>query len=363
MNYLLRSLRPSFWGSCLVLLMVGGVSAACVRLKVSESLFGFPCNLGLGLNVLCGLALAAGGITVASTIAILGLEAWRALIRPSLVVGFLGYFVAVLGFLANASVAQHLASHMKCSTQSIENAVSAGLAFFALLLLLEFGPDFSAWLRSHEVATRALILPVMLLVLVLTVLYQSILVDTIQASAGGLSPLWSSPQMPFLFFISAVCAVLASLIFVSWHVSIYSGDSLSPESLAKIGKALAALLFFLVAARFIDVLARELPIVALKSDAASLLFGLEVALFFIPMWILGTARDALPPRTIYYSAIMVLAGVITNRLNTCITSAEAATGVKYLPNWSEFLLACSIIAVAIAAFSAGKRKFCMFPPA
>jgi Ni/Fe-hydrogenase subunit HybB-like protein len=123
---------------------------------------------------------------------------------------------------------------------------------------------------------------------------------------------------------------------------------------------LAALLFFLLAARFIDTLTRELPIVTLKNDVVSLLFGLEITMLFVPMWILGTARGAAQPGTIYYSAIMVLAGIITNRLNFCITSTEAATGVRYLPNWTEFLLAYSIVALAIAALSAGAKRVSMF---
>ena len=67
------------------------------------------------------------------------------------------------------------------------------------------------------------------------------------------------------------------------------------------------------------------------------------------------------PRIVYLCSGMVLAGLITNRLNTCITSVEAATNSKYLPGWNEFLVAYSIVALGVAAFSLIAKRLPLFP--
>ena len=63
---------------------------------------------------------------------------------------------------------------------------------------------------------------------------------------------------------------------------------------------------------------------------------------------------------VYYSAVMVLAALITNRLNTCITSVEATTGLRYLPSWNELVIAYSVIALGVVAFSLTVKRLPVF---
>jgi Ni/Fe-hydrogenase subunit HybB-like protein len=56
-----------------------------------------PWGLWIGFDMLCGIALAAGGYTLASAVYVFGLERYHAIVRPAVLTGFLGYLFAVLG--------------------------------------------------------------------------------------------------------------------------------------------------------------------------------------------------------------------------------------------------------------------------
>ena len=62
--------------------------------------------------MLCGVALAAGGFTLAAAVYIFGLEGVHAVVRPAVLTGFLGYLFAVLGLLCD------LGQPWRCRTRS-----------------------------------------------------------------------------------------------------------------------------------------------------------------------------------------------------------------------------------------------------
>lgn len=199
----------------------------------------FPWNLFVGLNVFCGIALAAGGCTVAATIHILNGEGYRPVVRPSLVVGFLGYLIAFLGFISDQNLALRIASHMTVwSVRSIRYGVFGVLILFGVVVVLDFAPELSKYLRWRNLpnAICFLSLPALFLALIFSVLSQSTLIDVLQAASSKVSPLWSSPQLPFLFFISAACGALAAVIFASWHTSIAFGRGVPTNLVASMGK-------------------------------------------------------------------------------------------------------------------------------
>jgi Ni/Fe-hydrogenase subunit HybB-like protein len=47
---------------------------------------------------------------------------------------------------------------------------------------------------------------------------------------------------------------------------------------------------------------------------------------------------------------MYLLGFITNRLNVGITSVERASGVEYMPKWSEVAVTLGLVAAGFAIF-------------
>jgi Ni/Fe-hydrogenase subunit HybB-like protein len=59
-----------------------------------------PWGIWIGFDLLSGVALAAGGYTLATSVYIFGLDKYHAVVRPAVLTGFLGYLFAVLGLSA-----------------------------------------------------------------------------------------------------------------------------------------------------------------------------------------------------------------------------------------------------------------------
>jgi Ni/Fe-hydrogenase subunit HybB-like protein len=203
-------------------------------------------------------------------------------------------------------------------------------------------------------------MPLLFAAVVFSVLYQTSLANLLQSLPEKVSPLWSTPQLAFFFFVSAVCAGLAVVIFASWHISTASGRGLSPERVAALGKVLAVLLFLYLGIRIADLLYRGIPLLVWENNSENLLLGLEMGLILLPIVLLINERNLRNPRVVYLCSGMVLAGLITNRMNTCITSVEAAMNSRYTAGWNEYLVAYSLIALGVAAFSLSAKRLPLF---
>ena len=74
---------------------VYGLGAATNLIQTS------PWGLWIGLDMLSGVALAAGGYTIATTVHVFGMEDYHPIVRPAILTGFLGYLFAVIGLMAD----------------------------------------------------------------------------------------------------------------------------------------------------------------------------------------------------------------------------------------------------------------------
>lgn len=364
MKRILRWPRWNFWGWCFSALIVASIYAFHVRASPRNSDVStlFPWDLSIGLNVLCGMALCAGSFALATTVCVLHLDDCKPILRASLLIGFVSYLVTLLGFLTSAGRTYRVGPLIAWSPQLVISGALWLLILYGTVLLLEFSPDWCkrfGWPEPPR-PIRLLFLPLLLLATVVSTLQQTSFAELVVGTGDRVSPLWSTPQLPFLFFVSSACGAVAMTIFASWHIAIGLDRGLPGYLVAGMSKTLAAMLFLYLLLRCTDFLYRGVPLVVQKNDLQSLLLGLEFSFFFIPMWLLITERQSMNPRIVYYCSVLVLAGLITNRLNTCITSVEATTGVRYLPSGNDFIIAYSVVALGVAIFSAASKRLPVF---
>ena len=83
--------------------------------------------------------------------------------------------------------------------------------------------------------------PLMILGVLLSTLHQSSLGTLFLIVPEKLYPLWYSPILPLLFYISAIAVGLAMTIFESWHSSRAFGRALELPLLASMGRVLAVI--------------------------------------------------------------------------------------------------------------------------
>ena len=61
----------------------------------------FPWGLWIGVDMLVGVGLAAGGFSIAAAVYIFNLERFRPILRPTILTAFLGYTLAVVGLMCD----------------------------------------------------------------------------------------------------------------------------------------------------------------------------------------------------------------------------------------------------------------------
>ncbi|MGE5813511.1 MAG: NrfD/PsrC family molybdoenzyme membrane anchor subunit, partial [Acidobacteriota bacterium] len=178
-----------------------------------------PWGIWIGIDMLSGIALAAGGFTIAASVYLLGIEKYHPIVRPAVLTGFLGYLFAEFGLLCDLGSPWRLWVPMVYSwgTRSIMFEVAWCVALYSTVLFLEFTPALFEWLGWEKFRAWALKLTIVLTVggVILSTLHQSSLGALFLMAKGKLHPLWYSPYIPLFFFVSAITAGLSMVIVES----------------------------------------------------------------------------------------------------------------------------------------------------
>jgi Ni/Fe-hydrogenase subunit HybB-like protein len=200
----------------------------------------------------------------------------------------------------------------------------------------------------------------MIVGVLLSTLHQSSLGTLYLIVPEKLYPLWYTPILPLLFYISAIGVGLAMTIFESWHSSRAFGRALELPLLASMARVLAVVMSVYLWIRFLDMMHRGVFGLLAQNRIETWLFALEIALIAVPTVLLYQSRVRLNPASLYACAVMILLGFVANRLNVGITGLEAGSGTHYVPKWSEVAVTLSICAAGFATFRIIGQYFPIF---
>ena len=345
-----------FWRAIFWAIMAAGVVATWLR--ISGGLGGstnlsdrFPWGLWIGFDILCGVGLAAGGFTLAATVHIFNIERYKPIVRPAILTAFLGYLLVILALLFDLGRPDRIWHPLiMWNPHSVMFEVGWCVTLYTAVLALEFVPAVLERLRWKRTLgwLRLVSLPVIIAGVILSTLHQSSLGSLYLIVPNKLYPLWYSPLLPLLFFISAVAVGLAMTIFESWHSSRAFGQHLEWTLIQGLSRMLAIVLSVFLTLRALDIVHRGALGLLFAPRAETYLFWLEILLMLAPMVLLF--RGGLGAHSTYACAVMVIFGFITNRLNVSITGMQAYAGVASIPRWSEVAVTMAIIALGFALF-------------
>jgi Ni/Fe-hydrogenase subunit HybB-like protein len=165
-----------------------------------------PWGIWIGFDLLCGVALAAGGYTTAAAVEIFGLKKYHAALRPAILTGFLGYSMVVLALVYDVGRPWRLPYPF---------FVSQGVTSVMFEVGACVSPMALEWLGCNKLRRLVLRLTLLLTILgvVLSTLHQSSLGALFLIAPSKLHPLWYSPYLPVFFFVSSIAAGLSMVIF------------------------------------------------------------------------------------------------------------------------------------------------------
>jgi Ni/Fe-hydrogenase subunit HybB-like protein len=200
----------------------------------------------------------------------------------------------------------------------------------------------------------------MILGVLLSTLHQSSLGTLFLIVPEKLYPLWYTPILPLLFYVSAIAVGLAMTIFESWHSSRAFGRALELPLLMSMARVLAVVMSVYLWIRFLDLSHRHVFGLLSQNRIETWLFALEIALMVVPTVLLYQQRVRSSPGRLYACAVMVVFGFIANRLNVGSTGLEAGSGTHYIPRWSEVAITLSIVAAGFLIFRLVAQYFPIF---
>lgn len=347
-----------FWRAVFAVLMAAGLYAAFLRfwggLGASTNLSDqFPWGIWISFDVLCGVGLAAGGFTLAATVHIFNIRSYHAVVRPAILTAFLGYLLVVVALMFDLGHPYRIWHPLiMWNPRSVMFEVGWCVALYTTVLFLEFLPVVLQKFRMHTAlkVMKAATLQIIIAGVILSTLHQSSLGSLFLIMPNRLHPLWWTPLLPVLFFISAVATGLAMTIFESWHSAKAFGRQLEYGLICRMTRVLAVITAIYLTMRFLDLSHRGALATLNQPGPERWLFGLEIVLMAVPMLMFFRERTRQHPLAVYLGAVMFLLGFVTNRMNVSVTGLERAAGVSYFPKWSEIAVTLAIIAAGFAIF-------------
>ena len=362
------TLRLAIWRILFALIICGGLCGLYVRARyglggATNLTDRFPWGLWKGFNVLTGIGLGAGGFTVAATVHIFNLKLYRPILRIALLTAFLGYSLMAVALMIDIGQPQRIWHPIVMwNDHSVLFEVAWCVMLYLTVLSLEFAPavcERFGWRRVLS-AVHFISAPVVIFGVVLSTLHQSSLGTLFLIVPEKLYGLWYTPLLPVLFFLSAVCAGLAMVMFACRQSRQAFGRRVPAPLMEGVARALAVMLVIYQAIRFGDLIQRSALRLLAQNRTETWLFGLETALLTAPLLVLLLERNRANREARYLCSLMVLFGFVANRLNVSITGLEASQATHYIPKWPEVMITFSLISIGFAVFRAAALHLPLF---
>ena len=365
----LPRIKITFWRLVFAAIFVTGLYATVIRfgkgLGAASGLSdAFPWGIWIGFDVMCGVALAAGGFTVAAIVYVLHIKRFEPILRPAVLTAFLGYLLVAVSLLYDLGRPYRIWHPMVWGNHhSVMFEVAWCVMLYLTVLALEFSPVvFERFRFGRALKVVHKITPLLVILgVILSTLHQSSLGTLFVIAPNKLHGLWYTPMLPVLFWVSAIAVGLSMTIFESTLSHRAFGVSLHPDLVGSLGKVISAVLAVYLTLKLGSLGLRDSLHLALEDSLESRLFLLEMALVVTPMILFLWKRVRKSPQGMFYTAVLVILGVVLNRLNVGITGIERYAGNVYFPTFLEGASTIFVLACGFFAFAVITKYFNIFP--
>jgi Ni/Fe-hydrogenase subunit HybB-like protein len=319
-----------------------------------------PWGLWIGFDVLCGVAMAAGGYSIAATVHLFGAKEYEPLVRPAILTGFLGYVLVVVGLILDLGRPWRIPFIMLFprGVTSVLFEVGMCVAAYTTVQALEFVPAFWEWLGLEKVRQFWSRMAVWLAVVgvVLSTLHQSSLGALFLMAPTKLHPLWYSTYLPVYFFVSSIIAGLSMVIVESalshrlFAYRLAPGTHLDLDGLTLgLGKAAAAVLYVYFFLKLIG-LAEGLHWDLLNTPYGRLYLLEIVGFVALPCLLYTFAVRTGNVKLVRITGLWTVLGVVFNRFNVSMIAMNWQKSPHYVPSWMEVAVSVALVTMGIWAF-------------
>ena len=318
-----------------------------------------PWGFWIAFDVMAGVALAAGGFVIAATVYIFGLQKYHRFARPAILTALLGYIAVAVGLLYDLGLPWHIWHPMIMPQHhSVLFEVAMCVMLYLTVLALEFSPAVLEHPLFHRPLFQKLLriikrltIPLVIAGIVLSCLHQSSLGSLFLIQPFRVHPLWYSPIMWVLFFMSAVGLGLMMVTLESLLSAWLFGHEARTDLLAGLGRLASVVLSLYALLRLGDLYHRGVLAKALDGSWQSGLFMVELLVSaVIPATLLAFRRIRTSIPGLATCSTMTVLGVIAYRFDTCIVAFARPENMPYFPTWIELAISVGIVSGATLVF-------------
>ncbi len=366
----------------LILLALMGIAfvVAMVRFAVgigaiSNLSNAYPWGFWVSFDLFTGIAISSGAFVLTSLVYILELEQFRPLVRPTLLTGFLGYVMEVIALLVDLGHPERIWHYFIYQNfTSFLLVIGLYVMIYSGIMAVELAPAVLEKLKLQKPAgwIKRFMKPLVILGATISVLHQGSLGALLLIQPAKLYPLWWTPILPVLFFLSSLAIALAMTIFESSISSRYFHRGLETHLLEKLAAAVPFVLGLYLIVRFIQLaLANDLQYL-FNSGLMSVLFWTEILLgSILPLILFSLKRIRRNPAGLLSVSILLLLGMMLNRFDVSWFSVRhpdpltyvptfMASHVHYIPSLPEISISVGIFSFGILAFGLAVKYLPIF---
>jgi Ni/Fe-hydrogenase subunit HybB-like protein len=319
-----------------------------------------PWGLFLSVGLFSGVPLSATGFVLGTVVLLFGLRQYEPVLKNALLLGLLGYLFAVIFLIIDLGRPWRLPYPMFVSfgTASVLFLVAWHVALYLSCQLLEFAPSIFEWGGWRKLRKWAIGLTIGLTIfgVILSTLHQSALGAMFLLAPGKLHPLWYTPYLPVLFFVSAIAGALCMVIFVSFLTQRFFREKADANYLASLNRITIGLG---KGASFVLVTYFILKVITLAhGDNWALLntsygywFLVEILVFvLLPCFLFAFAGIKGKVGLVQFTALLTIIGIIINRLNVSLITLNWQLAERELFDWREFLIVIGILTIEVLVY-------------
>ncbi len=361
---------PGFWAVAFVVILALFLYVTYMRfargLGATTNLSdAFPWGVWIGFDILCGVGLAAGAFAIMATVHLFNIHRFEPIVRPAVLTGYLGYLFVVFALLYDLGQPWRIWHAMvSWNPHSVMYEVAWCVMLYTSVLTLEFAPIVLERfgldrLRRilHNVNT-----PLVVLGVLLSTLHQSSLGSLFLIVPSKLYPLWYSPMLPWLFYVSAIGGGLGMIICESYLSGRAFGHELELDLMEPLGRAMVVVLAVFGVLRIESIIHEHALALAFQSTYEARMFQAEFGLgVLLPIGLLLVRRIRMSRAGLVAGGALAVLGFIMHRLNVSVTALERSSGVHYVPSWMEITVSVGLVAIGFAVFALAVRYLPVFP--
>lgn len=354
----------------LLLLTLLGVGLAIYRLAVglgptTNMTDNYPWGIWITVDIFI-IPIAGAAFTTSAISYFFRREAYHAIIRPSVLLGLLGYTMVALLLIMDIGrwpQAYNVFIPAYINIHSFLWEIALCVTLYTVVLVLEVAPFILE--RWHIEAPIRLIERAILVIagagVVLSALHQSSIGSMFLIMSHKLHPLWWTPVLPLLYFVQALFGGLANAAITVQVTQRGLGLPVSENLIVRIGRLVRALLILYAVLRLGDtLLAGELGMM-FDSGIFSLLLWAEIIIgVLMPLAILFT-RYGESAEGVFMAGILSLVGLLLDRLVASGLGIAVPTTQTYVPHWMEVMISTGFIAGGFLVYGVVTRYFDLFP--